>query len=266
MTAKPLTEKRKRKVEDWLGDVDVGQTETHLNEALSKKKSVFDTKEGKVLFELQKSFKGDKRFQLDQRFQDDINYDRLPNMVKLSAQNYFEDLDDLMVFNKKLEKPAEDGINGEQEEQEILKKEKENQLSILREMFPDEKIPTKIKEREAKETKKRQDPVIQRFDPTSKKSTALVQQAKPKVENQPKGKKNELKKEPKIEKGVDKVYLKKMKAEAKLKEAQARVNVSKKVEESASALPVVKKKEIDYDKWKSLLVKEDSSGGFKLFG
>jgi len=36
-----------------------------------------------VLFELQKSYKGDSRFKLDERFAEDIDADKLPNSIKL---------------------------------------------------------------------------------------------------------------------------------------------------------------------------------------
>lgn len=54
----------------------------HTLDAFNKNRSIFDTKKGQVLFELQKSFKGDNRFKMDSRFAEDIEVDKLPNTIK----------------------------------------------------------------------------------------------------------------------------------------------------------------------------------------
>lgn len=65
-------------------------------------RSIFDTKKGQVLFELQKSFKGDSRFKMDKRFAEDIDATKLPNSLKLLTTGIdFENLSDNSDYEQK---------------------------------------------------------------------------------------------------------------------------------------------------------------------
>lgn len=43
---------------------------------------LYDSKQGKLVLELTKTYKGDSRFKLDERFKDDIDVDKLPQKFK----------------------------------------------------------------------------------------------------------------------------------------------------------------------------------------
>ena len=52
------------------------------NPELKLKKSQFEGKKGRLLLELQKSYKGDERFKLTEKFKDDIEVDKLKNSFR----------------------------------------------------------------------------------------------------------------------------------------------------------------------------------------
>lgn len=48
---------------------------------------VLDGEKGKLMLEIAKTFKGDKRFQLDQRFEKDVDVQKLPEKFKQTFEN-----------------------------------------------------------------------------------------------------------------------------------------------------------------------------------
>lgn len=274
--SKAKVEGGKKKMEDWLGDVNEAETQQHFEKTLAKKKKGFNTKEGKILLELQKSYKGDDRFDLDQRFGDDLEYTKLPNRVKLAAQSYFQDLDDLAHFHPTTTTRGEDNDDEVKPVDEFdTRKEKESQMSILKDLFPGEKLLTKRRhgangrggnddDEPVKRKHQQQEAVIQRYDPTLKTATQMIVEKsafpignKKYVDARGNGKPLLT-----ISKGVDEAKKKMMMADMKLKQAQQKINRDNVPEVQTLK---AKKKDIDYDSWKNIL-QDDDDGPATLFG
>jgi hypothetical protein len=106
---------------DWLGlDNDVPI------KPINFEKKIFEgSNQGKLLFELQKSYKGDDRFLLDKRFAKDLDISKLPNTIKQSNQAYISQSSFILPSDSK----AQSSINDE----------KLNQKKILRDLFPEDR-------------------------------------------------------------------------------------------------------------------------------
>ena len=201
-------------------------------------------KNGQLLFELQKTFRGDKRFQLDERFGEDLDINLLPQSFMAKIDAYKEDLIDLQQ-------------NGDIDKQEeALIQERQNMLDILQNMLPEERINTTVKK-----FKGRNDfQVIARFDPTSEDHSKKFI-----IKDQPKGTiqkptKKEQKGEFKIVKGVDQ-----KKKQLKIADALLGKKVLKEqTEEEYQRITKLRKKEINYSKLKEIA--KENTAGFKLFG
>jgi len=212
---------------DWLelGDND-DPSEAFFQKDLDKKfqKNIYDSKKGKILLDLQKSFKGDDRFHLNKSFKNDIEFDKLPNMVKLANRELQYDLND---SEKKEKKHNETDLD----------REKNGQLSILKNMFPKEKINS-----EAKKifTKNLDSLIVPRFDPTKAQCKNLIIDDKI-TKNKKKGGENKFK----MASGIDKKKKNILKAQAILKETISKPNTVDR--------PKKKIKKIDYQAWKKLI-------------
>ncbi|KAL4465234.1 hypothetical protein ABPG74_001948 [Tetrahymena malaccensis] len=92
--------------------------------------TIFDTKKGQVLFELQKSYKGDERFKLDKRFAEDIDAQKLPNTLKqLTTGIDFENLSDGSDYEFKKRQSKQKKIEKKQEKQ-LKKTQKLNEIEM----------------------------------------------------------------------------------------------------------------------------------------
>lgn len=109
---------------DWLGlDNDEPVKEVNFE------KTFFEgSNKGKLLFELQKSYKGDDRFVLDKRFAKDLDVSKLSNTIKLSNQAY---------INQSSFFPPPP--TSSQPHPSSLVDEKNNQKKILRDLFPEDR-------------------------------------------------------------------------------------------------------------------------------
>lgn len=224
-------------------------------------------KNGRVLFELQKSFGADNRFKIDDDFADDVDLKRLPDKVKLSiASSGFDKLDT------------------NEDEFERLK-ETEKSLDILQVLLPEANLFTKKKQ--IVEFKP-----VARFDPTSNNAAQL--KAKPQeffkggsgssvvgksLAAIGKNLEKAAKKQVEITKGVDKVGNKIAKANELLRtSAQAYKKASTAADKDDPrpddvgrhrvardpSVPIVKV--IDKKKWRELNKSKEELKTFKLFG
>lgn len=224
-------------------------------------------KNGRLLFELQKSFGGDTRFKIDDDFADDVDEKRLPDKVKLSiASSGFDKLDT------------------NEDEFERLK-ETEKSLDILQVLLPEANLFTKKKQ--IVEFKP-----VARFDPTSNNSAQL--KAKPQeffkggsgssvvgkfMPGMGKNLEKVVKKQVEISKGVDKVGTKIAKANELLRNsAQAYKKASTAADKDEPrpedvgrhrvardpSVPILKV--IDKKKWRELNKSKEELKTFKLFG
>ncbi|EAR97632.1 hypothetical protein TTHERM_01087850 (macronuclear) [Tetrahymena thermophila SB210] len=98
--------------------------------------SIFDTKKGQVLFELQKSYKGDERFRLDKRFAEDIDAEKLPNTLKqLTTGIDFENLSDGSDYEFK-KKQSKQKKNEKKQEKQLKKTQQLNEIQLKGEKVP----------------------------------------------------------------------------------------------------------------------------------
>lgn len=77
----PTKEKKKKNL---FEESEVDSQEEELFVDKFSQNDLFQSKNGKIFFELQKSFGGDSRFKMDDRFKDDIQENLLPESVKLN--------------------------------------------------------------------------------------------------------------------------------------------------------------------------------------
>ena len=63
------------------------QSRNEISE-LKFQKGVFENKGGQIMFELQKTYKGDSRFKLDDRFTNDLEEKMLPLELKSKLREY----------------------------------------------------------------------------------------------------------------------------------------------------------------------------------
>lgn len=221
---------------DWL---DLNDSEENEGKSFNKEKieasfgkKIYDSKKGKILLDLQKTYKGDERFRLGKNFNNDIEFDKLPNLIKLA--------------NKELEYDLEEPKKEKNKDTEI-DNEKNSQLSILRGLFPKEKITN-----DRKKTNKNL--IIPRFDPTQPNTKSLI------VNETVTKKSKDSKKEKKtfIKAGIDKKKKNILKAESILQN-----KVIKKAKNNDKKQKIIKK--IDYQAWKTLTQSGENEQSFKLF-
>lgn len=109
---------------DWLGL----DNDEPVKQANFEKTFFEGSNKGKLLFELQKSYKGDDRFVLDKRFAKDFDASKLPNTIKQSNQAY---LNQSNFFSP--------SPSSSQPVPSSLTDEKNNQKKILRDLFPEDR-------------------------------------------------------------------------------------------------------------------------------
>lgn len=152
-------------------EINTEQIQADFNFDLKKKKDLFSSQNGRVLFELHKTFKGDKRFQLDERFMDDIEEKKLPESILLNYK--YDEKINIQSLEKKNEELKEKAENENSENKEYgvilnedeLWKEKERYYKCLEKICKEEiRRPKKI-------VKYKQ---MKRFDPTKLNSKELL--------------------------------------------------------------------------------------------
>jgi len=221
-----------------------------------------DPEKGRLLFELQKSFGGDKRFRLGKEFLDDIEEKKLPEKVKLSIAS------------------ANVGKLQHTEDDRERTRERDHILDILQQVVPDADLRIK---KDVKEFK-----AVARFDPRGTFASQLTVKANPPVQTHAKNSKvtDQKKIAPApmaISKGIDKKNASINRAnEILAKSAQkyldSSTNPSKKTLNSKSGNPhingqggerqEVKRKivkEIKRKKWEEISKEKETLKEFKLF-
>jgi len=244
---------------DWLGDSSDESEAADFDRPL-----VHDDKKGRLMFELQKSYGGDRRFKLDKDFMDDLEEEKMPEKVKLSiASAGFAKLD-----------------TEKREMDHTL--EKERHFDILQQILPNANL--KINTKPVKEFK-----AVARYDPTAltaaQHETKIDKKPETKTQN---GKNNANSKEHKkgkkldqdlnlnINKGIDKKKVQIDRADRIIqKSIQTFASNSNKQEKGQNAQveavkpKKVKKhivKEIKKQKWNEIATQREELSGFKLFG
>ena len=224
-------EKNEKKT-DWL---ELGEEFNEKSEGFRKsidkrfKKNIYDSKKGKILLDLQRTFKGDDRFHLDKKFENDVDFEKLPNSVKLANMELQYDLEDVETEPKPKKK---------HHDIDDVEQEKDGQLKILKQMFPKERI-----KKETKKTTTFQNLIVARFDPKQVQCKKLII-TENNTTNKGKDKKNKRKLG--LESGIDKKKKNLMKAEAILKRKIQKPDGMKDT-------PTKKIKKIDYQAWKKLI-------------
>jgi len=132
---------------------------------IEQKEKIFSGSQGRMVFQLQKSFKGDKRFQLDERFLDDIAEEKLPEAAILNY-NINEEVDsapfvDLSTIQKEIRIEVD-------------------RYRVLVDTMIDEQVRDK-----KPATQKNSFVPVKRFDPNSKASQSLLIKPEKPIEVQP---------------------------------------------------------------------------------
>ena len=265
------------------------------SESFSNK--IFDSKEGHLLLELQKTYKGDSRFKLDKRFKGDVEFEKLPNNVKLVTKDIikegdqaqdreYEKIRDLDKEERRRKRREAKALAAETNEEgglavEDLGAEREKQKNILQELLPDEKILSKPA---PKQKSFSNNYIVPRFDPTQLKACKTLI-----IQKEAKAPKEKLLKKgliaPKIESGIDKARKNLLKANfllGKMKEKteerlgklkkdgendendDGAVNPSDYSDSENPEVPKIKKiRKIDYKKWKTII--NNNPGDIKSF-
>lgn len=225
------------KKKDFLGLDD--ETDVFEKKALDKKfkKNIYDSKKGKILLDLQKTFKGDDRFHLDKSFKNDIEFEKLPNAIKQANLELQYDIEEKEKVNKKIKETD-------------IKHEKNGQFSILKQMFPRERI----KNEDKSEQTEKKSLIVQRFDPKQLNSKKFIINEK----NEKASTKNKKKNVISLVSGIDKKKKNFIKAEAILK-----AKIHKKTD--IKDVPTKKIKKIDYKAWKELIQDNNNDQNTKLF-
>jgi hypothetical protein len=142
-SSKPLFEEETEEADDLFDPL-----------IIDKKEKIFSGSQGKMIFQLQKSFKGDKRFELDERFVDDIQEENLPEAALLQYNK-----DEMVDF-------------GPYVDISVIQKEVRTEIDRYRVLL-DTIVEEPIRDIRSINTKNQFTPT-KRFDPTSKASQNLL--------------------------------------------------------------------------------------------
>lgn len=132
-----------------------------------KTKKFLEGKSGKALYELQKSYKDDKRFQLNKNFKD-IDYEKVPKTLKSMTDTFdtpktaalFDKKDKAIKSKSQIKKPRKDSHTSNEIDEAELNQEKSKNINLLSQIIPNEEF--------LKENRKQLNPsnlLIKRFDP-----------------------------------------------------------------------------------------------------
>lgn len=234
-----MNPKSKKSQDDWFG---LNENDDNFHVDIRFENKIYDSKKGKLLLELQKTFKGDERFKLGKKFKNDVEFEKLPNSVKLANKD----------LEFELEENEDEKFQSQKNKKNSIEIEKDSQINILKALFPKERIKNdqKTKNNTSKNL------IIPRFDPTKPQTNELIVKETPKIaEKIKKGKKIG------IDSGVDKKKKNLLKADSILKKT---IHKNEKKSEKAKVV-----KNINYEAWKTLTQKthekEDNSVNFEPF-
>lgn len=197
------------KVEEWLGS----ENEDEMEYSGFDKK-INNHKNERERMELQKSYKGDSRFKLHESFKDDIDFERLPEVVK----------GEFPVPSTHI--PEEHNTN-----EYDFEGEKFLESQILRSLHPETKFSNGICK---VDHLRKESFLLKRFDPTRDKPLPTLKEAEPKISAK-------SKKTAGISAGIDKKSLKIKRANEILKAPQKEIPYKEKV------------KKINYTAWENLI-------------
>jgi hypothetical protein len=219
-----------------INDVDEQEAIRDFDKALQKKQ--FQGKKGKMLLELQKSYKDDKRFTMNKNFKNDLDVSKVP--INLKNMSY--------AFNEKI-------VKGTYQEKDIdleIKEERNKNYSILSSILTNEEF-LKVNN---KKTNNPKNLIIKRFDPSLNIGNELVREIKSKEEVKAEKVKNTIK----LDKGVG--IRKKSKKDLNLT-AREKDLAMRKVMDEANQIKETKI-EINYKSFKSIFHTQEENN-FCLF-
>ena len=143
-----------KKCEDFFNLNDKAGDSDDDNFELALKKKQFEGSKGKMLLELQKTYKGDDRFKFDNKFSNDIEVNRISYGLKELTDVFDRTKDD---FKKSV--PSKIKNKGILTIEDQLKEEKQKNISILSRIISNEEFLS------IRPKTNHQSLIIKRFDP-----------------------------------------------------------------------------------------------------
>ena len=144
-----------KKCEDFFNSNEKAGDSDDDNFEVALKKKQFEGNKGKMLLELQKTYKGDDRFKFDKKFSNDIEVNRISYGVKELTDVFDKRKEDIKKpFPSKLKNKGTVTIEDE------LREEKQRNISILSKIISNEDFLS-IRPK----TTNHQSLIIKRFDP-----------------------------------------------------------------------------------------------------
>lgn len=246
MSADEKAKKKKKKVLTFDSEGEE-PLEDNFNKALSKNQFVGE--KGKMLLDLQTTYKNDSRFKIDKKFKGDISFQKLPSSLKSEIKTNLKKTNDFEYKDRTNEKASEE-----------IQNEKNKNLSILSSVLPASAyLDHNPKEKSYKHV------IVKRFDPDLNLGDYNVT---------PIEKKEDLKSKDdnvvKLEKGVEvfneplknPIYQSKHQKQMKKREKEKMINkVINEINDNMNGEVIV-----NYDVFKKTIQESKQNGGFKLFG
>ncbi len=224
-----------------LFDEEDQSDDDNFEKALNKKQ--FHGKKGKMLMELQMSYRNDERFNFDRKFKGDVDKRKISKNLKNISTAFDAETQDQEEDKSAVNKP-EDIIG-----------EKNKNLSILSQVISNTEFLTHNKKYSVGNAKNL---IIKRFDPNLKIGKDLEMSKKDLTK---KSEKNVIK----INRGVDKLRPSTNKHEETNKNSHKNKKIIQTMFNELNDHLENKKIEIKYDSWKNL-ANENKDVGFGLFG